>query len=174
MLVVAEVDETLVPVFSHSFQHSLVSALEANGIEALIGPSLVSGEPIEADAVLRVTVKPLYRMHQDGYEALVGTVFEATQADTATGDDAWRLSGTVDYIGDQFFKQHGFRVHEGILKEFAWNTTAAIVRTFGVTIGSRCTGRCRADQAPVRISGHNRSRGWISRSFAAAGWCHAC
>jgi len=124
MLVVAEVHETLVPVFAHSFQHSLVSALEANGIEALIGPSSLSGDPMRADAVLRITVKPLYRTHRDGYEALVGTAFEATLADTATGDDAWRLSGTVDYIGDQFFKEHGFRVHEGILKEFAWHTTA--------------------------------------------------
>jgi hypothetical protein len=66
MLVVAEVDETLVPVFAHSFQPSLVSAPEANGIEALIGPSPVSGDPIEADTVLSITVEPLYRTNRDG------------------------------------------------------------------------------------------------------------
>ncbi|MGD9388150.1 MAG: hypothetical protein PVI87_07970 [Gammaproteobacteria bacterium] len=138
--------EALGPVFQHSLQHSLASAFESNGLGAQImsglGPGMANrpgGDVGVADdpVIMNIDVKPLYRKHRDGYEALVGTVFEATLVDVASGEEAWRLSGTVDYIADQFFKQHGFRAHEGIIKEFAWHTTAAIVRTFMVDVAGR-------------------------------------
>ena len=50
----------------------------------------------------------LYRAHRDGYEAIVGTVFEMTLTDAKTGERAWHLSGKVDYIADKFFKRAGY------------------------------------------------------------------
>ena len=104
--------------------------------DELPAPELDAAHPVPG-LELSISVQPLYRTHRDGYEALVGTVFEATLADLASGEEAWRLSGTVDYIADQFFERHGFRAHEGIIKEFAWHTTAAIVRTFMVDVAGQ-------------------------------------
>jgi len=146
VLVAIDVDEALVPVFRHSFEHSLISAFESNGIEATIQASHDAGRPLTSDpgfaavpsgALIHVTVDPLYRTHRDGYEALVGAVFEASLVDASTGEDVWHLSGKVDYIADQFFSKPGFRAHEGIRKEFAWHTTAAIVRTFMADVVGR-------------------------------------
>lgn len=160
LFVTADVDEALTPVFSHAFRHSLVSAFESNGIETVTdgfpgendqpgtGPGFTSAE---ADAVMSITVKPLYRTHRDGYEAVVGTVFEATLVDAATGEDAWRLSGQVDYVGNQFFRQHGFEAHEGMIREFAWHTTAAIVRTFMIDVAGR-------ESAPIYTDTEARQR----------------
>ena len=100
---------------------------------------------------MHISVGPLYRMHREGYQALVGTVFEATLVDAATGEDGWRLSGKVDYIADQFFERPGFRAHEGIRKEFAWHTTAAIVRTFMVDVAGR-------ESAPIYTVTEDRQR----------------
>jgi len=160
IFVLADVDEFLAGTFDHSFRHSLVSAFESNGIEATIEPSSKAGglpgdslDPAapDADALIYISVRPLYRMHTDGYQAIVGTVFEATLVDAATGEDGWRLSGTVDYIADQFFKQHGFRAHEGIRKEYAWHTTAAIVRTFMADVAGR-------ESAPIYTVTEERQR----------------
>ena len=144
--VTAEVDETLMPVFWHSLEHSLVSAFESNGVHAIVelvpeadrsAPTDYDLEASTFDASMHVRIDPLYRTHRDGYEAIVGTVFEVILTDTVTGVRAWRLSGEVNYIADRFFRRHGYRAHEGIRKEFAWHTTAAIVRTFMVDVEGR-------------------------------------
>jgi hypothetical protein len=141
--VTAEVEEALMPVFWPSFEHSLVSAFESNGVDTTfelireVDGSVGTDENIGAspsDATMHISIEALYRTHTDGYEAIVGTVFEVTLTDAKTGERAWHLSGKVDYIAEKFFKRPGWRAHEGIRMEFAWNTTAAIVRTFMVDI----------------------------------------
>ena len=76
---------------------------------------------------MRITVRPIYRTRVDGYPAIVGTDFEASLFDPTTEERTWQTSGKVDYI--KRFRR-GFIAHDGIRKEFAWNTTAAIVRKF--------------------------------------------
>jgi hypothetical protein len=141
--VTAEVEEALMPVFWPSFEHSLVSAFESNGVDTTfelireVDGSVGTDENIGApssDATMHISIEALYRTHTDGYEAIVGTVFEVALTDAKTGERAWHLSGKVDYIAEKFFKSPGWRAHEGIRMEFAWNTTAAIVRTFMVDI----------------------------------------
>jgi len=141
--VTAEVEEALMPVFWRSFEHSLVSAFESNGVDATVelirevDGSAGTDEDIEAspsDATMHISIDALYRTHRDGYEAIVGTVFEVTLTDAKTGERAWHLSGKVDYIAEKFFNRPGWTAHEGIRKEFAWNTTAAIVRRYMVDI----------------------------------------
>jgi hypothetical protein len=137
--VTAEVEEALMPVFWPSFEHSLVSAFESNGVDTTfelireVDGSVGTDENIGApssDATMHISIEALYRTHTDGYEAIVGTVFEVALTDAKTGERAWHLSGKVDYIAEKSFKRPGWRAHEGIRMEFAWNTTAAIVRTF--------------------------------------------
>ena len=146
ILVTIEMDPALVPVFQHSFQHSLASAFSSNGIKATpaalpAAGATPGGDLTDATAAdgdrMHISVEPLYRNHRDGYEVIVGTLFDATLLDAATGEDAWRLSGTVDYVPEQFFRQHGFRAHDRMKQEFAWHTSAAIVRTFMVDVGER-------------------------------------
>ena len=141
--VTAEVEEALMPVFWRSFEHSLVSAFESNGVDATlelireVDGSAGTDEDIGAsssDATMHISIDALYRTHRDGYEAIVGTVFEVTLTDAKTGEKAWHLAGKVDYIGDNFFNRPGWTAHEGIRKEFAWTTTAAIVRRYMVDI----------------------------------------
>jgi len=144
--ITAEVDEALMPVFRGSFEHSLVSAFDSNGVDAIIALTREADGSAETDddvaassfdAMMHIRIDPLYRTHRDGYEAIVGTVFDAKLTASATGERIWHLSGKVDYIADAFFKRHGFTAHEGIRKEFAWSTTAAIVRTFMVDVNGR-------------------------------------
>jgi hypothetical protein len=141
--VTAEVEEALMPVFWRSFEYSLVSAFESNGVDATFelireaDGSAGTDEDIEvssSDATMHISIDALYRTHRDGYEAIVGTVFEVTLTDAKTGERAWHLSGKVDYIAEKFFNRPGYRAPESVRKEFAWNTTAAIVRTYMVDI----------------------------------------
>jgi hypothetical protein len=116
------------------------SALESNGIDAIV--KLASrdsdvlakfGDEVDSfapDATMFIDLDPLYRTHRDGREAVVGTNFEVSLVNRATGSKAWQATGKVDYIADSFFNRREYTAHAGIRKEFAWHTTAAIVRAF--------------------------------------------
>jgi hypothetical protein len=157
--VTAEVEEALMPVFWRSFEHSLVSAFASNDVDATLelireADGSASTDDVEAsssDATMHISIDTLYRTHRDGYEAIVGTVFEVTLTDAKTGEKAWHLSGKVDYIADAFFKRHGYTASEGVRKEFAWVTTAAIVRTFMVDIKGQ-------QSAPIHTDTEERDR----------------
>ena len=137
IFVIAKVEERLKPVFAHSFEHSMISAFQSNGVDAiftLASPESDSlkdygkeAETFAPDATMRININPLYRTRDDGYQAIVGTDFEVSLIDTATEKRVWHATGKVDYI--RMFGPH-YRAHEGIRKEFAWHTTAAIVRVF--------------------------------------------
>lgn len=137
IFVIVEVEERLKPVFAHSFEHSMISAFQSNGVDAIVtvtSPESDSlkdygkeAETFAPDATMRININPLYRTRDDGYQAIVGTDFEVSLIDTATEKRVWHTTGKVDYI--KMFRPH-YRAHEGIRKEFAWNTTAAIVRAF--------------------------------------------
>ena len=137
IFVIAKVEERLKPVFAHSFEHSMISAFQSNGVDAIVtvtSPESDSlkdygkeAETFAPDATMRININPLYRTRDDGYQAIVGTDFEASLIDTATEKRVWHATGKVDYI--KMFRPH-YRASEGIRKEFAWHTTAAIVRAF--------------------------------------------
>jgi hypothetical protein len=144
VFVITKLDERLIPVFMHSLHHSLESALEANGIDAVVkfnsrqadAAAEFSGdiESFAPDAIMRINLEPLYRTRKDGYQAIVGTVFGVDVTDVASGKPVWRADGKVDYI--RMFGR-AYTTHEGILKEFAWHTTAAIVTTFTADVIGR-------------------------------------
>jgi hypothetical protein len=137
LVVITRVEERLEPVFAHSFEHSMISALQSNGVDAIVtltSPESDSlsdygkeAETFAPDATMRININPLYRTRDDGYEAIVGTDFEASLIDMATEKRVWHATGKVDYI--KMFRPQ-YRASEGIRKEFAWHTTAAIVRAF--------------------------------------------
>ena len=137
ILVIAKVEERLIPVFAHSFEHSMISALQSNGVDAIV--TVTSPEPdsltdygkqaetFAPDATMRININPIYRTRDDGYQAIVGTDFEASLIDMATEKRVWHATGKVDYM---IMVRRNYRAGEGIRKEFAWCTTAAIVRAF--------------------------------------------
>ena len=137
IFVVAMVEERLKPVFAHSFEHSMTSAFQSNGVDAIVtvtfpeSDSLTDygkeAETFAPDATMHIDINPLYRTRDDGYQAIVGTDFEASLIDMATQKRVWNATGKVDYI--KHFPSY-YIAHEGIRKEFAWHTTAAIVRAF--------------------------------------------
>ncbi len=137
IFVIAKVEERLKPVFAHSFEHSMISALQSNGVDAIVtvtspeSDSLTDygkeAETFAPDATMRININPLYRTHDDGYQAIVGTDFEASLIDMATEKRVWHATGKVDYM---IMVRRNYRAGEGIRKEFAWYTTAAIVRAF--------------------------------------------
>ncbi len=138
ILVISNVAMSLEPVFAHSFEHSMISALQSNGVETVVltvtspGRRATANHAKEAekfapDATMRITVKPIYRTRVDGYPAIVGTDFEASLIDTTSEKRTWHATGKVDYI--MIFRR-GYNASPGIRKEFAWHTTAAIVRKF--------------------------------------------
>ncbi len=137
LFIITRLHEQLIPVFMHSLHHSLESALEANGVDAVVKfTSRQSDATAEfatdigsfaPDMIMQIDLDPLYRMRKDGYQAIVGTVFEVGLTDVTTGEPVWRADGKVDYI--RMFGS-GYTAHEGIRKEFAWHTTAAIVTAF--------------------------------------------
>lgn len=140
VLVTYDVHERLVDVFKHSFEHSLVSAFKSNGTEAVIVTNeSPKAEGFEPDAAMHIDIQPLYRERKDGYQAIVGTDFEVSLTETATGKKMWQETGKVDYI-----RMFGARytAHAGIRKEFAWHTTEAIVSVFAAEING---------QEPARI-----------------------
>ncbi len=157
--VTAEVEEALMPVFWRSFEYSLVSAFESNGVDETLElirevDGSAGADDVEAsssDATMHISIDALYRTHRDGYEAIVGTVFEVTLTDARTGERAWHLSGKVDYIADKFFNRPGYTASEGVRKEFAWHTTAAIVRTFMVDVKGQ-------QSAPIYTTHRERDR----------------
>ena len=127
-----------------SFKHSLKSAFQSNGINAIVKVSpkesdalakfAIEQEAFSPDATLLVIIDPLYRKREDGYQAVVGVVFEASLINSTTAKEAWQANGKVDYI-----KMFGrdYTAHEGIRKEFAWHTTAAIVRAFMLDVNTQ-------------------------------------
>ena len=134
VLVISNVAVGLEPVFAHSLEHSMASALESNGIEAVVvtvtSPvsDVAANHAKEAefapDTTMRITVRPLYRTRVDGYPAIVGIDFEANVIDPATRNKTWQATGKVDYI-EAFGPD--YNAYSDIRREFAWNTTAAIV-----------------------------------------------
>jgi len=128
ILVTYDVHERLIDVFAHSFEHSLLSTFKSNGTEAVIVTNeSPKAEGFEADAAMHIDIQPLYRERKDGYQAIVGTNFEVSLIETATGKELWRETGKVDYI--RMFRER-YTAHEGIRKEFAWHTTEAVACAF--------------------------------------------
>jgi hypothetical protein len=137
LFIVSRVHERLREVVTHSFKHSLQSAFESNDIAAVVTvvprDSPADGqfdralEEHAADTLMLIDLDPLIRTRPDGYEAVVGTRFTATARQPRDWDPLWRATGKVDYI--TMFGPR-YTAHAGIRKEFAWHTTAAIVRSF--------------------------------------------
>ncbi len=120
LFITASVEEPLIDVFYHSFEHSPISALQSNGITAIVrlvpqgrqGREGLAHEAktIAPDAWMQIRIAPLYRTRKDGYEAF-----------------------------------------EGMKKEFAWHTTAAIVETFMLEVAGR-------ESAPIYTATESRER----------------
>ena len=144
IFVITRIDEVLVPVFMRSFRHSLISAFESNDVATAFkylrresGDYAKFDSEVESfapDAVMYIDLDGLYRKRKDGPPALAGTDFEAKVVDPASEEIAWQAKGRVDYIADSFLNRSNYTAHEGIRKEFAWHTTAAIVRTFTLDV----------------------------------------
>ena len=147
ILVTYDVHKRLVDVFAHSFEHSLISAFKSNGTEAVIvKPESPKADGFAPDATMHIDIQPLYRERKDGYQAIVGTIFEVSLTEPATGKKVWEETGRVDYI--RMFGAN-YTAHEGIRKEFAWHTTEAIVSVFAAEINA---------QEPARIYTVTESR----------------
>jgi hypothetical protein len=135
--VIVKIEEPLIYVFAHSFEHSLASAFESNGVEVIVSvnssePDSLSDNSKEAGAfipvaTLHINIKPLYRTRDDGYEAIVGTDYKVSLNVTETENRVWHATGKVDYI--RMFSSN-YKASKDIRKEFAWSTTAAIVNAF--------------------------------------------
>ena len=158
IFVVAKLHERLVHIFMHSFKHSLVSAFQENdlGVTVMVAPK--ESEPLlefedqineyAPDAIMLINIDPLYRTRKDGYQAIVGTEFEVTLIDKGTDQRTWHSSGKVDYIrmfGPKYI------AHDGIRKEFAWSTTAAIVQAYMADLHGK-------DSAPIYTVTEDRER----------------
>ena len=135
--VIVTIEDPLVSFFAHSFEHSLVSGFEMNGIESMV--TINATEPkgltengerarsLTTAPTLRINIKPHYRIRDDGYKAIVGTDYEASLIDIENEKRVWQATGKVDYIA--MFSDY-FEDGEDIRKEFAWSTAAAIVNAF--------------------------------------------
>ena len=132
VFIVASVEEQLGDVFANSFEHSLVSALQENGVEAVykLANQDKDADPSAADAIMRIDIKPLYLEQEEGAQGFIGTEFEVTVIHNATGKQVWHATGKVDYTKSKKPRRSGYAPHRGILKEFAWHTTAAIAWNF--------------------------------------------
>lgn len=150
IFVISKVEAPLRPVFAHSFEHSLISAFQSNGVDVSVvmvkSPESDSvtdyskeAETFAPDATIRINIKPIYRTRADGYQAIVGTDFDVSLIDTATEKKVWHATGKVDYI--RMFGPH-YRAGKGIRKEFAFSTTKAIVSVFAAEVNG---------QEPARI-----------------------
>lgn len=138
--VIVNVEEPMIPVFAHSFEHSLVSAFELNGVEAVVTinspePDSLTDTGKEAGtdtsvASMRINIKPLYREQDNGSKVIVGADYEASLIDMATNKRVWHATGKVDYILKMFSNKPNYKAGESVRKEFAWHTTAAIVNAF--------------------------------------------
>ena len=147
IFIITRLRKPLVPVFMHSFKHSLISGFETNGIEAILkympGDSSDYSkfksdiESFSPDAVMHIDLDPLYRKRKDRRQVVVGTKFEVSVIKKASEEVAWQATGKVDYIQDRYLNRGNYTAHEGIRKEFAWHTTAAIVRSFMLDVNGR-------------------------------------
>lgn len=141
------VEEPMIPVFAHSFEHSLVSAFEMNGVEALVSINSPKTDglvdTIKATGVsatvasMLINIKPLYRERDDGSKVIVGTDLEASLIDANTDNRVWHATGKVDYILNRFSNKPNYKAGEGIRKEFAWHTCASIVNAFIEEVNSQ-------------------------------------
>jgi len=141
------IEEPLVPVFAHSFEHSLISAFALNGVESRVtinSPELDSiidtireEETPVPMPILHINIKPLYREHDNGTNVILGTNYEASLIDTATKKSVWYATGKIDYILNSYSKKPNYKAGDGIRKEFAWSTTAAIVNAFIAEINNQ-------------------------------------
>lgn len=137
VFIFARIHERLVQAVMHSLKHSLESGFESNDVENMVRVMPRDSnnyasfnrdvEDLSPDVMMYVDLDPLLRTRSDGYEAIVGTVFDVRVFNHASEDLIWQANGKVDYI--RIFGA-GYTAHEGIRKELAWHTTAAIVRTF--------------------------------------------
>jgi hypothetical protein len=158
IFIVANVEERLMPIFAHSLEHSIASAFQSNGIDTFVevrprgsqSPANDSGNTgLEGrDAAMQIDIDPLYRTREDGYQAIVGTVFEVSVFDSATDGRVWHATGRVDYI--RMFGSR-YRAIPDIRREFAFNTTAAIVPAFVTEVNGD-------DPTPIYTSIENRKR----------------
>jgi hypothetical protein len=132
VFIVASVEEHLLDVFAHSFEHSMVSALLENGVDAIFkfADQEKEADTSSVDATMRIDIKPLYLPHEDEAQGFIGTEFEVTVIHTATGKQVWHATGKVDYIKPKYSERSGYKPGGGTRKEFAWHTTAAIAWTF--------------------------------------------
>ena len=137
IFVIARVEECLNPAFAYSFEYSMISAFQSNGVDVVFkmmspeSDSLMDYskevETFASDATMRINVNPLYRTRDDGYQAIVGSDFEVSLIDMATKKSVWHAAGKVDYI--KMFNAN-WKENDDYLKTFAWHNTAAIVKTF--------------------------------------------
>jgi hypothetical protein len=144
IFVVTRVDEPLVHVFMRSFRHSLVSAFASNTVEVSFNYLRRDStdyakfdseiESFSADSLMYIDLDTLYRKRKDGRQAVVGTRFDVKLIDRTSEAVMWQANGRVDYIAEAFSNRSNYTAHEGIRKEFAWHTTAAIVRTFTLDV----------------------------------------
>jgi len=137
IFVIAKVEEGLPSYFAHTFEHSMISAFQSNSVDAIV--TLTSpesdnlsdygkeAETFAPDATMRININPLYRTRDDGYQAIVGTDFEASLIDTATEKRVWHATGKVDYI--RMFEPD-YIADYYFIEDFAWSTSAAIVEAF--------------------------------------------
>ena len=140
IFVITRLQKQLMHIFMHSFKHSLVSGFESNGVKAIVKLMPRDSndfaqfeselERFLPDAVMYIDLDPLYSTRKDGQQAVVGTDFAVSVINRASEAAVWQAKGKVDYIQDRYFNRGSYTAHEGIRKEFAWHTTAAIVRTF--------------------------------------------
>jgi hypothetical protein len=143
IFVIAKVEERLKPVFAHSFEHSMISAFQSNGVEAIVTVTSPESdnlsdydkeaEAFAPDATMRININPLYRTRDDGYQAIVGTDFEVSLIDTATEKRGWHATGKVDFIR-MFGPDY---IEDAFLEDFAWLTSAAIVEAFIAEVNDR-------------------------------------
>jgi len=144
IFIVTRIDEPLVPVFMRSFRHSLVSAFASNAVEVSFRYLRRDStdyakfdsdiESFSADTLMYIDLDALYRKRKDGHQAVVGTQFDVKLVDRTSEAVMWQARGQVDYIAEAFSSRSNYAAHEGIRKEFAWHTTAAIVRTFTLDV----------------------------------------
>jgi hypothetical protein len=138
VFIVANVEEQLIDVFAHSFEHSMVSAFQENGVDATfrLADHGTETDTSGADTTMRIDIKPLYLVQEGGHQAIVGTEFEVDLVHAATGKSVWHATGKVDYLKSKRTRRSGAPVG-GILKEFAWHTTKAIAWTFITEVNSQ-------------------------------------
>ena len=137
-----EIDNELMGVFAHSLQHSMQSGFELNGIEAhiCVGSDETNGAWLKSELdhsssdSLHVQIEPLYKTREDGYEAIIGTIFTVRLDNAQASESIWRATGQVDYV---VMFPANYEASDDMRKEFAWHTTAQIVNAFVAEINKQ-------------------------------------